>query len=50
MVAKGTLPLSRICAMVTMQHREDVGMQNFNLPLTPKFENSKELKNQPSGN
>ncbi|XP_041504763.1 C2 domain-containing protein 3-like isoform X1 [Microtus oregoni] len=49
MVAKGTLPLSRICAMVTMQHREDVGMQNFNLPLTPRFENSKELKNQPSG-
>ncbi|XP_026640196.1 C2 domain-containing protein 3 isoform X2 [Microtus ochrogaster] len=49
MVAKGTLPLSRICAMVTMEHREDVGMQNFNLPLTPRFENSKELKNQPSG-
>lgn len=50
MVAKGTLPLSRICAMVTMQHREGVGMQNFNLPLTPRFENSKELKNQSSGN
>lgn len=49
MVAKGTLPLSRICAMVTMQHREGVGMQNFNLPLTPRFENSKELKNQSSG-
>ncbi|XP_038169557.1 C2 domain-containing protein 3 isoform X3 [Arvicola amphibius] len=49
MVAKGTLPLSRICAMVTMQHREDVGMQNFNLPLTSRFENSKELKNQSSG-
>lgn len=49
MVAKGTLPLSRICAMVTMQHREDVGMQNFNLPLTPRLENSKELKNQSSG-
>ncbi|CAO2613657.1 C2 domain-containing protein 3 [Lemmus lemmus] len=49
MVAKGTLPLSRICAMVTLQHREDVGMQNFNLPLTPRFENSKGLKNQSSG-
>ncbi|XP_052013552.1 C2 domain-containing protein 3 isoform X2 [Apodemus sylvaticus] len=49
MVAKGTLPLSRICAMVTMQHREDVGMQNFNLPLTPRLENSKELKSQSSG-
>ncbi|XP_076404425.1 C2 domain-containing protein 3 isoform X7 [Peromyscus maniculatus bairdii] len=49
MVAKGTLPLSRICAMVTMQHREDTGMQNFNLPLTPRLENSRELKNQSSG-
>ncbi|XP_051004997.1 C2 domain-containing protein 3 [Acomys russatus] len=49
MVAKGTLPLSRICAMVTMQHREDVGIQNFSLPLTPRLENSKELKNQSSG-
>ncbi|XP_006875492.1 PREDICTED: C2 domain-containing protein 3 [Chrysochloris asiatica] len=49
MVAKGTLPLSRICAMVTMQHREDVGIQTFNLPLTPRLENRKELKNQSSG-
>ncbi|XP_070281710.1 C2 domain-containing protein 3 isoform X2 [Myotis yumanensis] len=49
MVAKGTLPLSRICAMVTMQHREDVGMQTFNLPLTPRLENRKELRNQSSG-
>ncbi|XP_076562374.1 C2 domain-containing protein 3-like, partial [Arvicanthis niloticus] len=49
MVAKGTLPLSRICAMVTMQHREDLGMQNFSLPLTPRLENSKELKSQSSG-
>ncbi|XP_052569952.1 C2 domain-containing protein 3 isoform X2 [Peromyscus californicus insignis] len=49
MVAKGTLPLSRVCAMVAMQHREDTGMQNFNLPLTPRLENSRELKNQSSG-
>nr|KAF6324178.1 C2 domain containing 3 centriole elongation regulator [Myotis myotis] len=49
MVAKGTLPLSRICAMVTMQHHEDVGMQTFNLPLTPRLENRKELRNQSSG-
>lgn len=49
MVAKGTLPLSRICAMVTMQHREDMGMQTFSLPLTPRLESSKELKNQSSG-
>lgn len=50
MVARGTLPLSRICAMVTMQHREDVGIQTFNLPLTPRLENRKELRNQSSGN
>nr|XP_036882132.1 C2 domain-containing protein 3 isoform X1 [Manis javanica] len=49
MVAKGTLPLSRICAVVTMQHHEDVGLQTFNLPLTPRFENRKELRNQSSG-
>ncbi|XP_072650639.1 C2 domain-containing protein 3 isoform X4 [Canis lupus baileyi] len=49
MVARGTLPLSRICAMVTMQHREDVGIQTFNLPLTPRLENRKELRNQSSG-
>ncbi|XP_055971959.1 C2 domain-containing protein 3 [Sorex fumeus] len=49
MVAKGTLPLSRICAMVTAQHREDVGIQTFSLPLTPRLENRKELRNQSSG-
>ncbi|XP_022449488.1 C2 domain-containing protein 3 isoform X1 [Delphinapterus leucas] len=49
MVAKGTLPLSRICAIVTMQHREDVGIQTFNLPLTPRLENRNELRNQSSG-
>nr|XP_054296910.1 C2 domain-containing protein 3 isoform X3 [Pongo pygmaeus] len=48
-VAKGTLPLSRICAMVTTQHREDLGIQTFNLPLTPRTENRKELWNQSSG-
>lgn len=35
--------------MVTMQHREDVGIQTFNLPLIPRFENRKELKSQSSG-
>uniref|UniRef100_A0A2K6T2X3 C2 domain containing 3 centriole elongation regulator n=1 Tax=Saimiri boliviensis boliviensis TaxID=39432 RepID=A0A2K6T2X3_SAIBB len=48
-VAKGTLPLSRICAMVTTQHREDVGIQTFNLPLTSMIEDRKELRNQSSG-
>nr|XP_045001121.1 C2 domain-containing protein 3 isoform X2 [Jaculus jaculus] len=49
MVAKGTLPLSRICAMVTRQQREDMGMENFNLPLTPRLENRNKLKSQSSG-
>ncbi|KAM8815755.1 C2 domain-containing protein 3 isoform 2-T2 [Rhynchonycteris naso] len=49
MVAKGTLPLSRICAMVTMQHRQDVGIQTFTLPLISRLENRKELRNQSSG-
>uniref|UniRef100_A0A8C0GHF8 C2 domain containing 3 centriole elongation regulator n=1 Tax=Chelonoidis abingdonii TaxID=106734 RepID=A0A8C0GHF8_CHEAB len=40
MVAKGTLPLSRLCAMVTMQHREEVGIQTFTLPLVPRTERS----------
>ncbi|XP_076969714.1 C2 domain-containing protein 3 isoform X3 [Tamandua tetradactyla] len=49
MVAKGTLPLSRICTVVTMQHHEDMGIQTFNLPLTPSLERRKELRNQSSG-
>ncbi|KAE8628038.1 hypothetical protein XENTR_v10007280 [Xenopus tropicalis] len=49
MVAKGVLPLSRLCAMVTMQHREDVGIQAFSLPLIPRSEKSAELPPQPSG-
>uniref|UniRef100_H0WJ68 C2 domain-containing protein 3 n=1 Tax=Otolemur garnettii TaxID=30611 RepID=H0WJ68_OTOGA len=49
MVAKGTLPLSRICAMVTRQQRENVRIQTFNLPLTPRIESRKELRNQSSG-
>ncbi|XP_010219395.1 PREDICTED: C2 domain-containing protein 3, partial [Tinamus guttatus] len=44
MVAKGTLPLSRLCAMVTMQHREEIGIQTFNLPLVPKTNSSKEFQ------
>ncbi|XP_037004538.2 C2 domain-containing protein 3 isoform X1 [Artibeus jamaicensis] len=49
MVARGTLPLSRICALATMQHRENVGIQTFSLPLTPSLENRKELRNQSTG-
>ncbi|KAM9602112.1 C2 domain-containing protein 3 isoform 1-T2 [Morphnus guianensis] len=49
MVAKGTLPLSRLCAMVTMQHREEIGLQTFNLPLVPRTDSSEEFHLQSSG-
>ncbi|NXL50824.1 C2CD3 protein, partial [Podilymbus podiceps] len=49
MVAKGTLPLSRLCAMVTMQHREEIGIQTFNLPLVPRTDSSQEFHLRPSG-
>uniref|UniRef100_A0A8C3U2N8 C2 domain containing 3 centriole elongation regulator n=1 Tax=Catharus ustulatus TaxID=91951 RepID=A0A8C3U2N8_CATUS len=43
LVAKGALPLSRLCAMVTLQHREEIGMQTFNLPLLRPWEQSRGL-------
>ncbi|XP_074833928.1 C2 domain-containing protein 3 [Carettochelys insculpta] len=49
MVAKGTLPLSRLCAMATMQHREEVGIQTFTLPLVPRTDCSEELCPRSSG-
>ncbi|XP_068786907.1 C2 domain-containing protein 3 isoform X3 [Struthio camelus] len=49
MVAKGTLPLSRVCAMVTMQHREEIGIQTFNLPLVPRTDSSEEFQLRSSG-
>ncbi|NXE15923.1 C2CD3 protein, partial [Lophotis ruficrista] len=49
MVAKGTLPLSRLCAMVTMQQREEIGIQTFNLPLVPRNDSSEEFHLRSSG-
>ncbi|XP_063807058.1 C2 domain-containing protein 3 [Pseudophryne corroboree] len=49
MVAKGVLPLSRLCAMVTMHHREEVGIQAFCLPLTPMSEIPAETRPPSSG-
>ncbi|OXB70069.1 UNVERIFIED_CONTAM: hypothetical protein H355_002819, partial [Colinus virginianus] len=49
MVAKGTLPLSRLCAMITMQHREEIGIQTFNLPLVPRTDSAEEFHLQSSG-
>ncbi|XP_071613890.1 C2 domain-containing protein 3 isoform X2 [Heliangelus exortis] len=49
MVAKGTLPLSRLCAMVTMQQHGEIGIQTFNLPLVPRIDSSEECHPQSSG-
>ncbi|XP_014744189.1 PREDICTED: C2 domain-containing protein 3 isoform X6 [Sturnus vulgaris] len=49
LVAKGALPLSRLCAMVTLQHREEIGIQTFNLPLVPRTGSSEELHLHSSG-
>ena len=32
-MAKATLPLARLCAMVTMQKRGEANVQSFSLPL-----------------
>ncbi|NWV67862.1 C2CD3 protein, partial [Malurus elegans] len=49
LVARGALPLSRLCAMVTMQHREEIGIQTFNLPLVPRTDSSEEFHPHSSG-
>ncbi|NWT21425.1 C2CD3 protein, partial [Vireo altiloquus] len=49
LVAKGALPLSRLCAMVTMQHHEEIGIQTFNLPLVPRTDSSEEFRLRSSG-
>ncbi|KAM3678509.1 C2 domain-containing protein 3 [Ammospiza maritima maritima] len=49
LVAKGALPLSRLCAMVTLQHREEIGIQTFNLPLVPRSDSSEEFHLWSSG-
>ncbi|NXA01689.1 C2CD3 protein, partial [Nesospiza acunhae] len=49
LVAKGALPLSRLCAMVTLQHHEEIGIQTFNLPLVPRSDSSEEFHLRSSG-
>ncbi|KAG9470095.1 hypothetical protein GDO78_018895 [Eleutherodactylus coqui] len=48
-VAKALLPLSRLCAMVTMHHRDELGIQAFCLPLTPVTETSADTPPPSSG-
>ncbi|NXR18419.1 C2CD3 protein, partial [Cinclus mexicanus] len=49
LVARGALPLSRLCAMVTLQHREEIGIQTFNLPLVPRTDSAEEFHLWSSG-
>ena len=49
LVAKGMLPLSKLCAMVTMQKRQPDEAQVFSLPLVPKMDSPSGCQPQPSG-
>uniref|UniRef100_A0A3P8SAM6 C2 domain containing 3 centriole elongation regulator n=1 Tax=Amphiprion percula TaxID=161767 RepID=A0A3P8SAM6_AMPPE len=49
LVARGTLPLSKLCAMVTMQRQHPNEAQMFSLPLIPRTESPPGLQPQPSG-
>ncbi|XP_056296608.1 C2 domain-containing protein 3 isoform X3 [Pseudoliparis swirei] len=49
LVAKGMLPLSKLCAMVTMQRRHPQEAQLFSLPLTPRADGPTMHQPQPSG-
>ncbi|XP_073517352.1 C2 domain-containing protein 3 isoform X2 [Phyllobates terribilis] len=48
-VAKALLPLSRLCAMVTMHHREELGIQAFCLPLSAVSDTSADARPPSSG-
>ncbi|XP_029302940.1 LOW QUALITY PROTEIN: C2 domain-containing protein 3 [Cottoperca gobio] len=49
LVAKGILPLSKLCAMVTMQRQHPNDAQMFSLPLIPRTESPTGHQPQPSG-
>ncbi|XP_077350359.1 LOW QUALITY PROTEIN: C2 domain-containing protein 3 [Festucalex cinctus] len=49
LVAKGILPLSKLCAMVTMQGRHPDEAQMFSLPLLPKVDGLPTHQPRPSG-
>ncbi|MBN3277302.1 C2CD3 protein, partial [Polyodon spathula] len=48
-VARGVLPLSKLCAMVTMQRQEHAGTQTFSLPLIPRTDSAEGHHPHPSG-
>nr|XP_019944006.1 PREDICTED: C2 domain-containing protein 3 [Paralichthys olivaceus] len=49
LVAKGLLPLSKLCAMVTMQRQQPNEAHMFSLPLIPRTDNLTGHQPQPSG-
>ncbi|XP_050921333.1 LOW QUALITY PROTEIN: C2 domain-containing protein 3 [Lates calcarifer] len=49
LVAKGLLPLSKLCAMVTMQRQHLNEAQMFSLPLIPRTDSPPGHQPQPSG-
>ncbi|XP_034404215.1 C2 domain-containing protein 3 isoform X2 [Cyclopterus lumpus] len=49
LVAKGMLPLSKLCAMVTMQSQHPKEAQMFSLPLIPRTDSPTRHQPQPSG-
>ncbi|XP_030633912.1 C2 domain-containing protein 3 [Chanos chanos] len=49
LVAKGMLPLSKLCAMVTMQRQGQTDSQHFSLPLVSRMDSPAEQQFQPSG-
>ncbi|XP_022063857.2 C2 domain-containing protein 3 isoform X1 [Acanthochromis polyacanthus] len=49
LVARGMLPLSKLCAMVTMQRQHPNEAQMFSLPLIPRTDGPTGLQPQPSG-
>ncbi|XP_028276134.1 C2 domain-containing protein 3 isoform X2 [Parambassis ranga] len=49
LVARGMLPLSKLCAMVTMQRQHPDEAQMFSLPLIPRMDSPTGHQPQPSG-
>lgn len=49
LVAKGMLPLSKLCAMVAAQRQHPDESQIFSLPLIPRTDRPNALQARPSG-
>ncbi|KAL7831615.1 hypothetical protein AOLI_G00291630 [Acnodon oligacanthus] len=49
LVARGVLPVAKLCAMVTMQRQGQTEAQLFSLPLIPRTDRPAVVQPQPSG-